>query len=101
MKSSIIVADAVAAVVKESIVVGIVVAVALEVIVERVEDVAAEAIGEIAGEEKGVNVVDVDVVGSEATVGVAMEPNKQVALTPHFVGSFEPPNTEHMRWSFL
>lgn len=79
MKSSIIVADAVAAAVKESIVAVIVVAVALGVIVEKVEDVAAGAIEEIAVEEKGVNVVDVVVVDSEeATVGVAMGLNKQV-----------------------
>ena len=86
MKSSIIAVDGVAAVVKESIVAVTVVAVALGGIVERVEDVAAEAIGEIAVEEKVVNVVvAVDVVDSEAIVGVVTGPNRQVALTPHYL----------------
>lgn len=86
MKSSTIVADGVAAVVTESIVVVTVAVVASRAIAERVEDVAAEATREIAGEEKGVNVVvDVGGVDSEATVGVGMEPNRQVALTPHYL----------------
>ena len=86
MKSSIIVAGVVGEVVKESIVVVTVVAVAFGVIVERAGDVAAEATGEIAVEEKVVDVVvDVDGVDSEATVGVAMELNRQVALTPHYL----------------
>ena len=86
MKSSIIEVDVVAAVVKESIVAVTVVAVALGGIVERGEDVAAEAIGEIAVEEKVVNVVvAVDVVDSEAIVGVVTGPNRQVAPTPHYL----------------
>ena len=85
MKSSIIVADAVGAVVKERIVV-VTVAVALGGIVVKAADVAAEAIGEIAVQEKVVGVVvDVDVADFEATEGVAMEPNRQVALTPHYM----------------
>ena len=65
--------------VKETVAVLTEVAVALEVTVETA-DVAAEAIGGIAAEEK---VVDVDAADSAATVGVAMEPNRQAALTPH------------------
>ena len=84
MKSSIIAVDGVAAVVKESIAAVTVVAVALGGIVERVEDVAAEATGEIVVEGKVVNVVvAVDVVDSEAIVGVVTGPNRQVAPTPH------------------
>ena len=84
MKSSIIVADAVGVVVKERIVVVTVVAVALGGIVERAADVAAEAIGEKVVDVVVV-VVDVDVAGFEATAGVAMECNRQVALTPHYL----------------
>ena len=83
MKSSIIAVDGVAAVVKESIAAVTVVAVASGGSVERVEDVAAEATGEIAVEGKVVNVVvAVDVVDSEAIVGV-VTPNRQVAPTPN------------------
>ena len=86
MKSSTIVAGVVGEGVKESIVVVAVVAVAFGEIVERAGGVAAEAIGEIAVEEKVVDVVvDVDGADSEATVGVAMELNRQVALTPHYL----------------
>lgn len=85
MKSSIIVADAVGVVVKERIAV-VTVAVALGRIVVKAADVAAEAIGEIAVEEKVVDVVvDVDVADFAAAEGVATEPNRQVALTPHYM----------------
>lgn len=84
MKSSTIVVGVVGVEVKETIAVVAAVVVASEGIVERAEDVAAEVIGGIAVEEKVVDVVvDVDVADSEATVGVAMEPNRQVALIPH------------------
>ena len=83
-KFSIIEAEGVAAVVKESTVVVAVAAVASGAIVERAEGVAVEAIGEIAVEEKVIEVVvEVDVAYFGATVDVAMEPNRQVALTPH------------------
>ena len=84
LKSSTIVVGVVGAEVKETIAVVAVVVVALGGTVERAEDVAAEVIGGIAVEEKVVDVaVDVDVVDSEVTVGVAMAPNRQVALIPH------------------
>ena len=84
LKSSTIVVGVVGAEVKETVAVVAAVVVALGETVERVEDVAAEVIGGIAVEEKVVGVVvDVDVADSEATVGAAMEPNRQVALIPH------------------
>ena len=84
LKSSTIVVGVVGAEVRETIAVAAAVVVALGGTVERAEDVAAEVIGGIAVEEKVVGVVvDVDVADSEATVGAAMEPNRQVALIPH------------------
>ena len=84
LKSSTIVVGVVGAEVKETIAVVAVVVVALGGAVERAEDVAGEVIGVLAVEENVVDgAVDVDVADSEATVGVAMEPNRQVALIPH------------------
>ena len=98
-KSSTIVVGVVGAEVKETIAVVAAVVVALGETVERAEDVAAEAIGEIAVEEKVVDVVvDVDVADSEATVGAAMEPNRQVALIPHQLSGWHivRPTVEHV-----